>query len=817
MRRRASRAASRLELTILVFAVMATFSFDSTAQGLPPASDGEALPSAGAELQLEVYVNDVSSELIATLRQDPAGNLSIEPAQLRNVGILPAEQAKRPDGWIDIARLPNIGWEYDRGNQVLRLSAAADALAPKVIDATADGASPFLAVEVKEEAQQNSAGTGALINYTFYGSAGGDTWSQIHDFQGASALLEARTFSPYGVLSSSQIVGSTVTDTFDMTRLDTTWSYSDEARMITYRAGDFITGGLAWSRPTRLGGLQIQRNFALRPDLVTMPLPVFSGSAAVPSTVDIYVDNARRLSQQVPAGPFAVTNIPIVTGNGNARVVVRDSLGRETVTEQPFFASADLLAAGLFDFSAEIGYARRSFGIDSFDYDEALLGSLTARYGLTPSLTVEGHMEAGEDFYNVGIGGIFTLANHALGTLSASTSRFGAESGFQLSASIEADLLGAQVYARTQRTFGDYDDLASVGAEDRRARLPGDGISGQPPRALDQVSISSPLSFDETTLNLSLTQIENFDDSRTRIVGMTANRPIGERANVFLTAYKDLGSDQSYGIFAGLSWSFGENLSASVGGSYGNEGYAVTADVSKAEKPEIGSYGWRLRGAMGKTKIAAASGSYRTPVARLEAGVEQIDRRMRAYGQAEGSIVVADGDMFFAGRVDDAFGVVDAGAPDVAVLSENRPIGRTNRRGKILLPNLRSYDDNRISIDPTNLPLDARIDTTHQVVRPTDRAGAVVDFNVETGLQSALIIVRDETGAHLAAGAAGTTAGGADLLVGYDGQLFLNDVSGVQTIDLALPTGGTCRVVIPAVTVAAGSMGEGEVVCIPVP
>ena len=40
-----------------------------------------------------------------------------------------------------------------------------------------------------------------------------------------------------------------------------------------------------WTRPVRLGGGQVQRNFGIRPDLITMPLPSLSSSAAVASTV----------------------------------------------------------------------------------------------------------------------------------------------------------------------------------------------------------------------------------------------------------------------------------------------------------------------------------------------------------------------------------------------------------------------------------------------------------------------------------------------------------------------------------------------------
>ncbi|NEV03151.1 hypothetical protein, partial [Bradyrhizobium uaiense] len=41
------------------------------------------------------------------------------------------------------------------------------------------------------------------------------------------------------------------------------------------------------------GGLQAQRDFALRPDLITAPLATIGGSAAVPSTVDVYVNNIK--------------------------------------------------------------------------------------------------------------------------------------------------------------------------------------------------------------------------------------------------------------------------------------------------------------------------------------------------------------------------------------------------------------------------------------------------------------------------------------------------------------------------------------------
>lgn len=810
MRRRASTADSLAVLTIAGLACISSSSL-SLAEDLPP----DASPTSFAaeevrELQLEVYINDVSTELIARFRQNGTGAFFIEPVQLRNVGITPVETAVSDDGWVDISKLPDATARYDESSQSIYFTLSMEARATKVIDVSSKPA------QDKNDAPKNRATSdlGGLVNYTLYGSSGGNRWSDIADFNGVSALLEGRVFGPLGTLSSSHVLSTSQVEQFDTKRLETTWIYSDEDTLATYLAGDLITGGLAWTRPTRLGGVQIRRNFDLRPDIVTMPMPEFAGSAAVPSTVDVYVDNVRRLSQDVPEGPFSITNLPVVSGSGNARLVVRDALGRETVSETPFFASADLLAAGLIDFSAELGFTRNDYGTSSFDYDENLMASATVRYGLSNALTMEGHAEGGEAFYNVGLGGVFTLGALGLGTVSGSTSRFREESGYQLSASVEAELLGLQFFARSQRAFGDYHDVASVAATRSKSITAPGMLSARPPRVLDQISVSTQFSFDKSNLNFSYTQLETFDERKSRLLGLSVTRPFGENGNMFITAYKDLAERGSYGIFAGLSWTFGNGLSSSSGFSSNEDGHSATAEISKPEYQTEGSYGWRLRGSRGNSDIISASGSYRGNTARVAAGVDQFNGSTQAYVQMDGSIAIAGGDVFVGNRIDDAFAVVDAGAPGVEISLENRPIGQTNRRGKILLPNLRSYDVNTITLDPGNLPVDARIDRTKQTVIPTQGGGAVVDFNVETEGRVALVTLKDENGDVIETGSSGSIDGNEDhsFVVGYDGQAYLENVREKHKLLIQQPTKGDCetQLVLGPVT---GTRTTVEAIC----
>lgn len=64
-----------------------------------------------------------------------------------------------------------------------------------------------------------------------------------------------------------------------------------------------------------MGGAMVERNFGLQPDLVTIPLAGFEGSAALPSTVEVFSDSIRAYSADVPAGPFSIRDLPL-TGGG---------------------------------------------------------------------------------------------------------------------------------------------------------------------------------------------------------------------------------------------------------------------------------------------------------------------------------------------------------------------------------------------------------------------------------------------------------------------------------------------------------------------
>ncbi|WP_244423960.1 fimbria/pilus outer membrane usher protein [Phyllobacterium sp. YR531] len=746
--------------------------------------DGQA-----QDLYLEVYINDEPTGLIGGFRQLPDGELSAKPDELREVGLKPMDSARDGDGSIRLNRLDNVSYRVEIESQRLYITTDNAARSARMIDVNP---------KPDKERPEAKSGYGAVLNYSLFASTDNLLSGSAKAFQGVSGGFDARIFSPYGTLNQSFTANVSDGELEGVKRLNTTWSLSDPERLITYRAGDFISGGLPWTRPVYLGGMQIQRNFTLRPDLVTLPVPVLSGTAAVPSTLEVYTQNVRTYSGDVPSGPFEVTNFPVFSGQGEAQIVLRDTLGRETRTTVPFYSSSRLLRKGLWDFSAEVGVARRNFGTESNDYDDDVMGAVTTRYGLSNWLTVEGHFEGGAELLNGGLGLSFPLGAYGVTSLAAAGSSHDGDTGMLLNGSVELTYKNNYTfYGRVQQTFGDYQDIASVTADDQLSYVYGvaglPAVSTRVPKSLVQATLSVPGPFDRSNMNFSYTQQELGSGEKSTIISASYSQSVFKNSSFFATAFTDLEDSDSFGIFAGLTIPFDNNISVSTGYEQTQDGPSGFAEIAKSEQREEGSYGWRLRTREGETPDRYASASYRGRHARVEGSVQQYDDNVRATAQMEGAIAVAGGGVFATNRIDDAFAIVDAGAPDVDVSYENRPIGRTNRSGRILVPDLRSYEPNTLAIDPANLPVDASIGSTRDIVVPADRSGVVVDFNVAQTTSSALVSIVDASGKPLDAGLSGTVdGGGGEFIVGYDGEAYISSLAAQNSVTIGLADGTAC-------------------------
>lgn len=747
--------------------------------------------TGGMDLHLEVFINDTSSGMIGAFKQYPDGGLSAMPDELQEVGLKPDKKAREKDGSVRLDRLPDVEYRVDTETQRLYVSTTNEARSAKVID---------INPEQEKEKTKPQSSYGAVLNYSLFASSSDLMEGSIKPFEGISGGFDARFFSPFGTLNQSFTANASNGELEGVHRLNTTYSYSDPERLLTYRAGDFVSGGLPWTRPVYLGGMQVERNFALRSDLVTLPVPILSGTAAVPSTLEVYTQNVKTYSGEVPSGPFEVTNFPVFTGQGQAQIVLKDTLGRETRTTVPFYSSSLLLRPGLLDFSAEVGFPRRNYGTESNDYSGDLMAVATARYGVTNWLTLEGHFEGGLELLNGGLGAAFPLGSFGVASIAGAGSSHEGETGLLLNGSVELSYGDYTLFARLQHSFGNYEDIASISADDELSEVfdPNSSLIFSPrvPRNLAQITLSMPGPFERGNFNFSYTQLDLDRGDNSKIAGVSYIQPVFKNSSFYATAFTDFERSDSFGIYAGLTIPLGHDINVSTGYEQTSDGPGAFVDVAKSERLEEGSYGWRLRTREGNVPDRSASASYRGRYARVEGTVQQIDDAVRVNTQIDGAIATAGGGVFATNRIDDAFAVVDVGAPDVDVSFENRPAGRTNRSGRLLVPNLRSYEPNTVAIDPLNLPVDASIGSTRNIVVPADRSGVVVDFKVAEATASALVSLVDPEGKVLEAGLSGRVEGAQEtFVVGYDGEAYIPALGASNRITVDLLDGSTCEAV----------------------
>ena len=736
---------------------------------------------APLQVQLDVVINGYRTNLLGSFTVLTNGRILSTRKELDEIGIVVPAQINESE--IHLDQIEGLKYTYDAEHQAILIVAETVRLKPQFLGARPEGATAYPAPAKPL--------VGAVINYGLSTSI----YDQLNSTQPIRSLsVDSRAFSPLGTINLSGFAGTGASNTDPFVRLETAWSLVDIAALRTWRIGDLVTRGPAWSRSIRLGGAQLQSDYGLRSDLITSATPSFKGSAAVPSTVDVFIDNTKVYSEEVRPGPFVINNLPTVAGSGSARIVVRDAAGRETVQSTNFYNSPILLRTGIFDYSVETGAVRRNFGIDSSDYDDRLVGSGSVRYGVVDTMTLEGHGEAGTGLLNLGGGASFNLFDRSVWSLAASGSSWGRAFGAQGYLAVDTKLGPATLHLSAQHTLGSFRDLASV-VHPRQAPAIG-GVWGHnlttylPPSALDLATLSFPLSDHQGSISLSFINRKT-DELSSRIVAASYNRPLIANASMFVNGFHDLSSGNT-GVYAGLSVSLGELGHAQLGYSRSRDGTtersSLNADYARTASREPGSIGWRISEASGDSNARSASLTYQSSAARIEGGADQVAGHIRARANVDGALVVTDAGTFLANRVDDAFAVVDVGAPGVDVLLENQPVAITNADGRALIPGLRSHQRNKITIDPDKLPPDVTVPDVRSVAVPGDRGGIAVDLKAGRVTRAAVVVFRDAAGHYVPVGSKGhTLANRTAFVVGYDGRSYIDDLNAENIVTIDVP------------------------------
>lgn len=744
-----------------------------------------ATANTAQPLLLEVEINGRSTGLIVAFVERSQGALwasADELGQLR----LQVDAIATPDTSYPLSAIPGLTYRYDVARQTIALRIAPDRLVARPIDASAR-ADPEVVADAPPE-------TGGLVSYSLFAAAG--QRGRRFSYSGASAALDARVFGRWGEVRQTGIVAHDGFGSHAL-RLDTTWTRALPARMLAFNIGDAITGATPWSRPIRFAGIQAQRDFGLRPDLVTLPLPSVAGTAAVPSSLDLYINGAHSYSGLVPEGRFQIDNLPAVTGNGDARVVLRDAQGRTVETNTPFFVSSRLLRDGLSEYSIEAGVPRRGYGVRSFDYPGDPFVSASARIGIS-GVTIETHGEF--DRRLALVGGGLALPVGRLGVVSAamagSASR--GRAGALVYASMDAGTGSMRFSVETRRTLGDYSDLARLSASDELVANPAPlsaerresyAIAVRTPRASDRATRSLPVPIVSGSMSVSYARETRSDGDTRRSASLLYGRAFAGKMSMNVSAFKAFERRGGQGVFAGLSMAIGSRASASLGVAVDRRQTALTAEASRSLAPSAGSIGWRVALSRGGGGTTGGGLDWNAGAAIVHTQLARNGGAMSATLGVDGAVVF-DRSLFFSPRIDGSYAIVDAGAADVPVMYENLSVGRTGANGLLLVPNTRPFERNMVGIDTTGLPLDAVAPRATMAFRPVARGGVRVAFGVSNSGDKALLHVVDTAGRDIAVGTYARVNGGEPQVVGFDGLLLAIGLKERNDVELGEGTSG---------------------------
>ena len=651
------------------------------------------------ELWLRISINHQSPEVAHFLRSGLelyAKGSDLERWRLALPTVMPLMHTD--EAYYPVNALRGSVQELDFNAQTLKLQVSATAFLPTSQDTRTSPNAP------------TPTPTGAFLNYDLVGQ-------QASQNSAASGLIELGVFSTAGVGTTSAVLRNLQAQG-NITRLESTWTYDVPGALASVRVGDAISRSGAWSLPVRFGGLQWATNFSVRPGFVTFPLPAMSGVSALPSTVDLFINDALRGREALPPGPFSLPNLPVVTGEGELRLVVRDVLGREQVFSERYYASPRLLRSGLSDFAFQTGYLRNNFGVDSNNYGESFVSSVYRR-GVNDRVTAEVSGEVMPGQQTIGVSCTALWEQFGVFTVSAAGSKSARGTGS----------LSAIEFERQSRHFGLNLRLQATTEDFVQMGMPRDGRASS---RVSEARMGFPL-HGAGTVGVGYVDRRNHDQSEVRIASFSYQVKAGP-GSLLLSAFQVENREGQSRTDRILAVTFTLPLDGRTSMTTGAQRQTdqTAADIQLQRNLPVGDgVGYRVFARSGASPWLQAGVSAQTAAGVVSAEVANFQSDTAYRLSAAGAMVWLDGQGFLTRRLNESFALVRVGDyAGVQIYADNQPVARTDAQGFALVPRLRAYDRNQLRVEQADLPLDAEISTLEHAAVPYYRSGVVVNFPV---------------------------------------------------------------------------------------
>lgn len=247
-------------------------------------------------------------------------------------------------------------------------------------------------------------------SYSTQDSTGFGSREQYGPIQGQLELIQNLNFL---TLESTATYREQEQQSFQ--RQNSSLVYNEETRQIRYRFGDFDTGAQGFQAALPAAGVQMQKQFNIRPDLGSLTKRSALIQVKQSSIMEVYVNGTMISRIRVNPGPYNLRELPVLYGRNLVQVVMLDDFGgREEFTVDLMFDD-QILSEGVHDFSYQAGVPSYYTNFDK-RYDEHVFSSVYHRYGVTNAFTFQAGLQSYQDAqqYQIGGGLITSLGTHFL-------------------------------------------------------------------------------------------------------------------------------------------------------------------------------------------------------------------------------------------------------------------------------------------------------------------------------------------------------------------------------------------------------------------
>ncbi|HJT21535.1 MAG TPA: fimbria/pilus outer membrane usher protein [Nitrospira sp.] len=660
-------------------------------------SPTDAWPQSGDRAVLQLFVNEVDKGEVLTLRR--SDDILVRSSDLKSAGIDVSrgrQEFMGKESYTSLVSLmPGISYVLDEKDLAIRITG----------QAALQGTTKLNLSPTSPAGTIYSQDTSFFLNYA----------AQTTGFSQYNAFGEA------GLSIAGHLLSSTINRTEDghVVRGLSSLTINDRERLTRWIMGDnFVNNGLLGGSAF-LAGVNVERNFTLDPYYYFFPRPVLSGTALVPSTVNVYSDGGLLRQETIAPGQFELSNLPVSNGYRTNRVVVRDIFGRETEIVSPFYLSTRVLKEGVSEYGLNAGFQRQNVTGASWDYDSPVMFGryrLGVTNNLTPGVAFEGNNR-------VANGSLRLTAKSLLGEMDVS-----------VAGSTDAGASGSAasiIYSYLQRWFSIGASLKTISNQYATVSVPS---SADRAKVETTAFIGVPIGT-KVNINLEATQSQFRDTGTVNRLGASGNVRLSSNWTLF-TSNSWSGQEHSrgtYDFFVGLSYFFGNNTTGYVfAEKQRSQGLETNLEGLRVQKslPVGPGYGYQVEGTGGPNSHGLGQFQYQGQYGRYEALYDSSVKRPVL--TMSGGVIAIGGSVHATRVVDDGFVVIRTpGTSGVRGYINNQEIGVTDRRGEVVVPNnVLAYYGNRVSINDQDIPIDYRVDATERTVAPPFRGGALVVFPV---------------------------------------------------------------------------------------